>query len=363
MTQMTWSPVHSGTPQKQLLSIQYLRGLAAISVLVTHALQWPLADMNMALLKTGRLGVDVFFVISGFIITIIAGDGYFNPREFLSRRSSRIVPTYWAATLLVTTLAIAMPSQFRTTIPTVEGLLKSLLFIPSVEPKAPLLLLGWSLNFEVFFYVLFGSLFFAKSEVRTSLLLGLLAVLITIGQFATHLNYVQTFYTSPSLVGFAFGTVLAQAYRHGLLARFSVPLRRAAVPVMLGLLIAFYTDDWSGTEEIALWKHLLMSSTALAIVLFPLTYETAGGMSEIAVLKYIGNTSYSIYLFHMFSVAAVWAFAKRMFDLHHTLPYLACASLAITAGLATGLIFHYLVEKPFLSGNFSFRRTTRRTAV
>jgi exopolysaccharide production protein ExoZ len=51
---------------------------------------------------------------------------------------------------LVAVLAIALPNQFRTTVPTIEGLLKSMLFIPSLEPKAPLLLLGWTLNFEVF---------------------------------------------------------------------------------------------------------------------------------------------------------------------------------------------------------------------
>ena len=98
MGQTVQASVHSGTPRTQLLSIQYLRAIAAISVLVTHALQWPLPEMNMYLLKTGRLGVEVFFVISGFIITTIAGDGPFNPRVFLERRAHRIVPTYWAAT-------------------------------------------------------------------------------------------------------------------------------------------------------------------------------------------------------------------------------------------------------------------------
>jgi hypothetical protein len=97
MAQMARSLAHSGTPRTQLLSIQYLRGLAALSVLVTHALQWPLAEMNIVLLKTGRLGVDVFFVISGFIITTIAGDGRFNPKEFLVRRGFRILPAYWGS--------------------------------------------------------------------------------------------------------------------------------------------------------------------------------------------------------------------------------------------------------------------------
>jgi exopolysaccharide production protein ExoZ len=215
MVQIVRETVHSETPRTQLLSIQYLRAIAALSVLVTHALQWPLPEMNMYLLKTGRLGVEVFFVISGFIITTIAGDGPFHPRVFLERRAHRIIPTYWAATFLVAVLAIALPDHFRTTVPTIEGLLKSLLFIPSQEPKAPLLLLGWTLNFEVFFYLVFASLFFLRSGARTVVLLVCFTLLVGVGQFGAGLTYVEAIYTSPSLIGFGLGTILAQAYRPG----------------------------------------------------------------------------------------------------------------------------------------------------
>src|SRR5258708_17102380 len=117
MMQVAPPAVRFDTPRDEVLSIQYLRGFAALSVLITHALQWPLPEMNMYLLKTGRLGVEVFFVISGFIITTIAGDGPFHPRVFLERRARRIVPTYWAATFLLPVLAISLPSQFTTTVP------------------------------------------------------------------------------------------------------------------------------------------------------------------------------------------------------------------------------------------------------
>lgn len=338
-----------------------MRGLAALSVLVTHALQWPLAEMNIVLLKTGRLGVDVFFVISGFIITTIAGDGRFNPKEFLVRRAFRIVPAYWAATLLITILAVAVPTLFRTTIPTTEGLIKSLLFIPSLEPKAPLLLLGWSLNFEVFFYLLFASLFFLRSEARTLVLLGIFTLLVGIGQFATGLSHVEAIYTSPSLIGFCLGTILAQAYRHGLFTRFCTQLRWATIVAPCVLLVAFYVVDWNGAEEIAFWKHVLMSSTALSIVLFGLNHEAAGDVAHIKSLKYIGDISYSVYLFHLFSVGAIWAISKRLFDIHQPLVYLSCAALAILAGLATGLVCYHLVERPFLTGGPRRRRAVPAT--
>jgi exopolysaccharide production protein ExoZ len=349
MTHIAMSLAGSGTPRTQLLSIQYLRGLAALSVLGTHALQWPLTEMNMVLLKTGRLGVDVFFVISGFIITTIAGDGRFDPKDFLIRRAFRIVPAYWAATLLITILALAIPTQFRTTVPTAEGLVKSLLFIPSLEPKAPLLLLGWTLNFEVFFYVVFASLFFLESKARTLAMLGILGSLVALGQFATGLSHVEAIYTSPSLIGFGFGTILAQAHRHKSFARLCGQLRWAAIAAPCILLLAFYVADWGGGEEIALWKHLLMSSTALSIVLFGLNHEAAGQIASIRLFKYIGDISYSVYLFHIFSVGAIWAVAKRFLDIHQPLAYLGVAAFVILAGLTSGLVCHHFVERPFLT--------------
>ncbi|WP_315835971.1 acyltransferase [Bradyrhizobium prioriisuperbiae] len=339
----------------QLLSIQYLRGFAALSVLVTHVLQWPIAEYNMGLLKTGRLGVEVFFVISGFIMTMIAGHGTFKPQEFLGRRAIRIVPAYWAATVLVTVLALAMPNQFRTTVPSFEGFIKSLLFIPSIEPKAPLLTLGWTLDYEAFFYVVFASLFFLESRARTAVLCGLFTVLIAIGLMLNHPSHVQAFYTSMSLAGFCCGTVLAQFYRSGIAMR--GPLARslalAALPVLLAL---FYLIPWDNAEHALLPVHLLMSATAICIVLIGLQIEVAGRLPRSAVLKFIGDTSYSLYLFHIFAVAAVWGVAKRLFDVQQPLVYIAFTLLAITAGLVFAWVCYRLVERPFLTASRNWRR-------
>jgi exopolysaccharide production protein ExoZ len=358
MGQIIQASVHSGTPRAQLLSIQYLRAIAALSVLVTHALQWPLPEMNMYLLKTGRLGVEIFFIISGFIITTIAGDGRFNPRVFLDRRAHRIVPTYWVATVLTAILALALPSQFRTTVPTLEGLLKSMLFIPSLEPKAPLLLLGWTLNFEVFFYLVFASLFFLSSGLRTVVLLGLFTLFVSIGQLVPGLSYVEAIYTSPSLIGFCLGTILAQAYRLGWIAWLGQYLRWPVVAAPLCLLLAFYVVDWDSADSIALWKHLLMSFCALSIGLLALHCETRNLVGDLKWLRYLGDASYSIYLFHIFAVAGIWAIAKRMFDVQHPLTYLTITTVAMLAGLVFGLFCHHYIERPLLTAG-----TARRLAV
>jgi len=352
----------SDVSREELVSIQYLRGLAALSVLVTHALQWPLAELNMVMLKTGRFGVEVFFVVSGFIITIIAGDGTFSPKTFLARRALRIVPTYWIATLLVTCLAILLPSQFRTTVPTIEGFVKSLFFIPSLSPKAPLLLLGWTLNYEAFFYVVFASLFFLKSGTRTVVLFGLFSLLVVIGQNLTASTHLQAVYTSPSLIGFMLGTVVAQAYRKGYIAALGKFPQSAVVAVPLALVVAFYAIGWESAEEIALWKHMLMSLAAVSIVVAALNAEARDRLLQVSLLRYLGDGSYSVYLFHMFAVGAAWAVMKRVADVGPMPSYLVCSAIAILAGLAFGLLCYHVIERPFLTMGRRWRRRAAKPA-
>jgi len=334
--------------QPALLSIQYLRGLAALTVLVSHTLQWPLPQMSQTLLRSGRLGVEVFFVISGFIITSMAGDGAFDRVNFLKRRAWRIVPLYWGATLAVTVLALALPSLFRTTNPTALGLVESLFFIPSDAPKAPLLGVGWTLDYEVFFYLLFACLSDFASETRTFAICVLMAGLMLIGQVAPHETMLEYFYTSPSLLGFALGTVLAQAHRHGLIARLS----RLPATVLIGAALAltalfFVIPGIDDAGRAPFYFHLTMSAAAIAIVGGALALETGRRMKPVAALHYLGDASYSIYLFHLFVVGAGWAIAHKLWP-DSTAEYVAAAIVTSAAALAGGLLAHQFIERPLL---------------
>jgi exopolysaccharide production protein ExoZ len=343
---MTHSRPRSG--HGELLSIQYLRGLAALTVLVSHTLQWPLAEMTQGLLRSGRLGVEVFFVISGFIITHVAGDGAFDRVNFLSRRAWRIVPLYWGATLAVTVLALALPSLFRTTHPTMMGVAESLFFIPSESAKAPLLGVGWTLDYEIFFYLVFACFSNLVSETRTILVCGLMAGLMLIGQMTPHETAFEYFYTSPSLLGFALGCVLAQAHRHGVIARLArlpAALMIGAALALSGLFFLIPAADEAGRAPFT--YHLAMSAAAIAIVGGGLALESARAPKPIKVLHYLGDASYSIYLFHLFAVGAGWAIAHRLWP--DSTPEYALVALATGCGaLVTGLVAHHLIERPIL---------------
>src|SRR5690242_14114495 len=109
----------------EIRSIQYLRGLAALGVLAFHA-----AERAGGTFDLGAAGVDVFFVISGFIMWVIAAERPTTPAAFLSRRIQRIVPLYWAVTLTVAAVAVLVPGSFPRLQVSWAAVLKSLLFVP-----------------------------------------------------------------------------------------------------------------------------------------------------------------------------------------------------------------------------------------
>jgi len=332
-----------------------LRAIAAFTVLVTHALQWPLGEGQDVLINTGRLAVEIFFVLSGFIITIVGGAGRFEPFAFARNRVGRIVPIYWLATFLVVGLATAMPSMFRTTVPTLEGIVKSLLFIPSDVPKAPLLTLGWTLDFEMFFYLVFGSLFFVKSGARAAIITVLFTTLMISGRIMTDQSHVQAFYTSLSLLGFVAGVAVGRCYQLGWLQRTS--WAASGILMFAGALslgVFYYVTLYLDQERYLPLFHASMSFGAMTIVFSLLRLESHGRLPTIPALHFLGDASYSLYLFHIFAVSAVWAFASKFFAPLSWASYLFFTVATIMAGLLIGILAYWYFERPIL--NWTRRR-------
>jgi exopolysaccharide production protein ExoZ len=148
--------------RRKLHALQVLRALAALMVVADHAVSYVATKQEVALsLKNlawflGIFGVDIFFVISGFIMIYTSRD-LFGTRlgfaKFAYRRIVRIVPLYWLATITAAGLLLRhqFPSNFE--------IATSLAFVPAVthpgEALRPILWVGWTLNLEMFFYALF----------------------------------------------------------------------------------------------------------------------------------------------------------------------------------------------------------------
>ena len=101
-----------------ILSLQYARGLAALLVVYFHATRQfkAFTPANESFVQFGELGVDIFFVLSGFVMWITTSTSQVGTMEFLKRRAIRIVPIYWTVTIAVGAIAFAFPGALRSTV-------------------------------------------------------------------------------------------------------------------------------------------------------------------------------------------------------------------------------------------------------
>lgn len=317
----------------ELRSIQYLRAVAALSVLSFHA-----ADVAGWRFGAGAAGVDVFFIISGFIMALVGARPGVSPSGFLRRRVERIAPLYWLVTIAVVVVAVAAPGLFPRMQVTGAHLAQSLLFIPHRAPDgltAPLIVPGWTLNFEAFFYLVFALALLAPARIRAWLLSAVLVGLVAIGPLGDRQAPIWATYTSPLLLEFLAGAWLGLAWRSGRL-----PSRRWGVAMMLlGLILfaivaALALDAESA--RVALW-----GGPALLLVAGAVSVERDGGVGDHAWLRLLGDGSYSIYLVHGLAISA----AARLLAMAGVDQGLALFLPAVAAAVVAGLICYALVEK------------------
>jgi len=315
----------------RLVGLQYLRAAAALAVLCYHAL-----ERSGVLVVTLSAGVSVFFVISGFIILHIVLDRPFDPVRFLWHRIARIVPLYWAVTLLIVALWWVAPSAMPNLRPGVEALLKSLLFIPYLDHNGdlyPLLVPGWTLNYEMFFYLLVAGCWLLPARFRLPALFGLLLGLVAAGLALRPASPVLWLWTSSLLLQFGAGCGLAVA-----LARGARPGRRAGLALLALAVAGFLASELLGPPGQA-WQPLIWGAAATALVAGTLALEPAAEPRGLGWLRRLGDASYSIYLLHPLVVGVVRRFIGS------ESPFTATA-LSVLLASAIALPCYALFERP-----------------
>jgi exopolysaccharide production protein ExoZ len=326
-------------------NIQVLRAVAALLVVFVH-LDWFLRVLGLR--PFGHGGVDLFFVISGFIMVYTTRGRAITPAAFLLNRVTRIAPIYWLITLSVFAVALVAPSLLQATSSDPEQLSKSLLFIPFQKANGlvqPVLFVGWTLNFEMFFYVLFAlGLTFPKRYVGAGAVVALLGALVVLGLVARPEGVVTAFYTRPILLEFAAGMTLGAL---GPAVKSTTAFgRRALVAACLISLVA------TALVPLAL-PHVLRVITqgipatlvaASAIVLHQSGVTLALGARSLRALLLLGNASYSIYLTHPFVTQALQKLGKQLGS--GTALTVLLIGVTLLAVCAVGIITHLLVERP-----------------
>ena len=327
-----------------LLNIQALRALAAFLVVFVH-LQTLAGRAGLAPGATefGNAGVDLFFVISGMIMVFTTSRGDTTAGRFLLHRIVRIVPFYWLVTFAVFAVALAAPSLVQATRADPVQLLKSLLFIPFVKANGltqPVVFVGWSLNYEMAFYLVFAAGMLTRRRlIGLAICCAALFAAVLYGALAHPANAVSAFYSSAIMLEFAFGIAIG-----GLM-----PLARLrpwmAAPALLAggvALAVMLSGPW-------LWPRVdrlfMFGCPAAVIVASALVLERLGMSLRAPLIRSLGDASYAIYLTHFFVTQALIRAALAA-HVEGAAPLAAVAAFTLVLVGAAGLVAHRWIEQP-----------------
>lgn len=338
--------------------IQALRGLAACMVVAHHATD--LWSMSIPSLPggwyTGQAGVDIFFVISGFVMAVSSmgrDEGPSFAWEFLKRRILRIVPLYWILTslmLMKLVLVQAHPSfghGSEHVLTTWQYVISSYLFVPyrnSIGIIAPVLEVGWTLSFEMLFYLLFTTALALKVGVLR-FLTPVLLVLAAIGLFYNPNWPSFAILANPLLLEFLAGLWLGSAIQNGFQVRTSI----SAIVGIAGIVGFLIFPEPSNLQRFLMW-----GIPAFFIVASMATLESRFGPQVPKWAQLLGDASYSLYLSHMLSFAICYKLLTKLHLLasstggmrDEVYTTLICLGISIPFSL----LLYSFIEKPMNTG-------------
>jgi len=354
-------PVQTGNAMGRLDGLQGLRFVAAMLVVVMHSTESVHGrGGDVAGWSIGSFGVDIFFVISGFVMALTAplAAGAWRSRvaaavEFMRRRILRVVPLYWAYTLLKLILVLAIPAAALRTRPELGHIVTSFLFLPGMDPTGvimPFMPVGWTLNYEMFFYAVFA-IAIALAAPRIIFCMAAFAALIALANLFPGTTALR-FYGNAFVFEFVWGMLLAYLWWRGL----RLPAWAAVGAVAVGAYLVLVHGLPAGSVRFLTW-----GACAALIVYGVVSLESSlHAFRFLPQLRFLGDSSYSLYLSHTFVVPITVAVLVRYLS--------GPAAVVAMMVLATfvGSLSYVFLEKPvtnFLKHRFSGKKQAPATVV
>jgi peptidoglycan/LPS O-acetylase OafA/YrhL len=282
-----------------ILSIQYLRAIAAMLVVFSH-IAWKNMQIGGESINwwhtAGSFGVDIFFIISGFIMVFITHNRPMKEKKietFLKKRFIRIVPLYWFYTLLALVIYLIIPERVNSGGGETE-IVKSFFLLPLDKGQVYLLNVAWTLHYEFIFYILFAiGLFFSQKYRYVFVGLMILTSLIYKAFFVDDTtSYIIHSLASDIFFEFAMGMLL-----FFLIDKKEFPLVLSLASLIIGIMLFYFI--FSG-EKITYLYHLYTGVSAFLICFGVVSMERVWRKKEIKFLSKIGDASYTLYLLHPF---------------------------------------------------------------
>ncbi|MBC9904862.1 acyltransferase family protein [Achromobacter xylosoxidans] len=338
-----------------LNSIQLLRVAAALLVFGAHMPQWalPMQDPRSCgrdAVMCGAIGIDIFFCISGFLMYVTTANKNHGARtavSFFVRRIFRIWPLYIVATVLYM-------SYWQ--VP-VLNYLRPLLFLPihqEVGFRDPPISAGWTLNFEMYFYVLAAAALMFPWKVKGA------AVLVAVLGITSFFLGDKTYFMGSIIVEFAFGVVLGAVFLH---KQTWLALQQFRVPMLIGSILVFllaaHGTDWPKdpglavprmeilvyTFEATLPRFIAWGLPALLLMTSVMLFESKIPKSAAS----LGDYTYSIYLLYLPIASWIEIYSKTLSSQTYAAVqnHGGFAALLVVALFASSFISYHIIERPF----------------
>lgn len=330
--------------REPIVGVQYLRGIAVLAVVISHGASFASGGLHVAplldgRLDEGRLGVDMFFQISGFIIAVVSLCGRdlapaIGIGDFFRRRFTRIVPLMWVAVLLFAAL------QWLGHVHGQEwGYVRAMLLLPG--PLVPAIV--WTLREELIFYIIFAISFLTGGWWRALPILWCAAILLVPhgpGTLTTHDSPLALLLNQRNL-GFVAGLLVAVLwFRRSNQWRFRSPVEPLVVLALGGALVMFCVVPGLGLDS-----GIAIASVLLPLLLFAAHVECPHGVAR-RIGEMFGNASYAIYLFHYPAISVAVALCRRLAP---ETSVLLLTFVCTIVGAGAGVAAHFLLERPLIA--------------
>ncbi len=345
------------------LSIQALRGLAVLGVVAFHSLtieqKYSAGDLLLPdFFRLGQSGVDLFFVISGFVMVTVTRGRFGHNGEtlrFLWGRFTRIYPTYWFYFFLAAAVFLVKPHWVNASQGHRADLFASFFLLPSNQ--LPVVMVAWSLVHELWFYIVFSVMlkFDERWLLPWLLLWGGIITIVNLFATTADLSATARIVSHPYSLEFIIGA-LAAIFIYGKLGRmvssfWAVLIIALLVSVGLPLIYMFDILENTGLLRAALvgslYGSLIVSLTAL---------ERANRISMPKSMQIMGDISYSIYLSHVFVLSALgrmWMLAGPVPD--SLLDNFSASLIMLAVVSGSGWLGYRFIEHPILRTSHRIR--------
>lgn len=319
-------------------------------VVLSHSMTYFYSTQDLILRKLGTFGVDIFFVISGFIMIYSTSAKRISPITFMIGRIERVAPLYWLFTTLLILMVLISPETFSTVKLEIWNVVSSYFFIASESTSStfngsfkPVLYIGWTLNYEMFFYLIFAFSLFLSEQRQLFFIFVIMLSFIFLG-FVSNTNGLLGYYSDPILLEFCVGVFLGKVYVTGKIK----PSKIAFFALAFAIFFFFLTCEFG-------WHRVFYSGVPASIVVFSaLSLPNFTGRLNSA-LNLIGDASYSIYLSHFFTIGTL-SMLRGIFGYYSNTSFSNAIIFIITnvvASTVIGIFFYIFLEKKI---NFILRR-------